>query len=170
MSSEQDSAGVIASIDELVDTMRAGEKPPSDWKVGTEHEKIGLHAGDASLVEYGGERGIGALLESMAETGGWESVTEGDHVIALLLRDQALDSLSGLALDLVGAPEGAVPGEEPRAENGENEDASDHALTSGSFAGRRRRTSARRNPKATSSSGPAPSASTRQRCRSPGST
>lgn len=104
MPSAQNPAGVITSVDELVDTMRAGEKPPSDWKVGTEHEKIGLHTEDASLVEYGGDRGIGALLESMAVMGGWKPVSEGDNVVALLKDGASITLEPGGQLELSGAP------------------------------------------------------------------
>jgi glutamate--cysteine ligase len=34
----------VGSVEELVDFLRQGEKPPEQWRVGTEHEKIGLHA------------------------------------------------------------------------------------------------------------------------------
>ncbi len=95
---------VIASIDELVDSMRAGEKPPSDWKVGTEHEKLGLHAKDASLIEYAGERGIGALLESMAEMDDWEPVTEDGNIIALHKDAASITLEPGGQLELSGAP------------------------------------------------------------------
>jgi glutamate--cysteine ligase len=104
MSSAPQPEQVIASVDELVDGMRAGEKPPSDWKVGTEHEKIGLRARDASPVEYAGDDGIGALLESMAELGGWEPVTEGDNVIALLKDGASITLEPGGQLELSGAP------------------------------------------------------------------
>jgi glutamate--cysteine ligase len=104
MSGAQSREEFITSVDELVDVMRAGEKPPSDWKVGTEHEKIGLHARDASLVEYAGDDGIGALLESMAQKGDWERVTEGDNVIALLKDGASITLEPGGQLELSGAP------------------------------------------------------------------
>ena len=35
----------VESIDQLVAFLRDGEKPAERWRVGTEHEKIGLYAG-----------------------------------------------------------------------------------------------------------------------------
>jgi len=99
-----DPAALIESVDELVDFMAAGEKPPSAWRVGTEHEKIGLHAADASLVEYAGERGIRALLESMAELGDWEPVREAGNVIALHKDAASVTLEPGGQLELSGAP------------------------------------------------------------------
>ena len=60
----------IGAVDELVDYLRAGEKPSERWRVGTEHEKIGLHEASQSPVPYEGDRGIRAVLERVAETGG----------------------------------------------------------------------------------------------------
>jgi len=61
----------VESVEQLVDYLRSGEKPPEAWRVGTEHEKIGLHEDDHTPIPYEGERGIGALLERIAEQDGW---------------------------------------------------------------------------------------------------
>ena len=49
----------VDSIEDLVEFVRSGEKPPERWRVGTEHEKIGLLAESFRPVPYEGERGIG---------------------------------------------------------------------------------------------------------------
>src|SRR5262245_34963119 len=64
-------ASPIESVDELVAHLRTGEKPPERWRVGTEHEKIGLYEDTHQPVPYEGERGIGALLRRIAEEDGW---------------------------------------------------------------------------------------------------
>ena len=46
----------IEDPSQLVDYFRAGEKPPEEFRVGTEHEKIALSAGDLKPVPYEGER------------------------------------------------------------------------------------------------------------------
>ena len=83
----------VESIDELVAYMRGGEKPPERWRVGTEHEKIGLHEGSRAPVPYEGERGIGALLEAVAQADGWERIREAGNVIALAKRRYNLSEL-----------------------------------------------------------------------------
>jgi glutamate--cysteine ligase len=94
----------VESIDALVSYLRAGEKPPECWRVGTEHEKIGLHTGDHSPVGYAGERGIGKLLEQMAELGGWEPVFDDGNIVGLQ-KDRASITLEpGGQLELSGAP------------------------------------------------------------------
>ena len=44
----------VESIDDLVAFVRAGEKPRERWRVGTEHEKLGLLADEQSPVPYDG--------------------------------------------------------------------------------------------------------------------
>ena len=66
----------IASISQLVDHVRGGEKPVDRFRVGTEHEKIGLRREDLGSVPYQGERGIGALLEKIAREDHWTRIFE----------------------------------------------------------------------------------------------
>ena len=58
----------IASTDELVGLLRAAEKPQSAWRVGVEHEKIGLVG--AGPLPYEGPAGIRAVLEGLAASSG----------------------------------------------------------------------------------------------------
>lgn len=73
----------IESRDELVAYLESGCKPPSAWRIGTEHEKIGFYRESLTPVPYEGERGIAALLKGVSDTFGWEPVTENQQVIAL---------------------------------------------------------------------------------------
>jgi len=94
----------IESVDELVDYLREGEKPPERWCVGTEHEKIGLYADRHGVVPFEGERGIGAVLERVAAEDDWTPIREGDHTIALA-KDRATITLEpGGQMELSGAP------------------------------------------------------------------
>jgi glutamate--cysteine ligase len=94
----------VESVDDLVSYLRAGEKPPERWRVGTEHEKIGLHAGDHSPVGYEGPRGIGVLLERMAKLGGWEPVLDDGNTVGLLKDGASVTLEPGGQLELSGAP------------------------------------------------------------------
>jgi glutamate--cysteine ligase len=94
----------VESIDELVEYVRSGEKPPEHWRVGTEHEKIGLHEDDRAPVPYEGERGIGALLEAVAEADGWERIREGGNLIALAKGGGSITLEPGGQLELSGEP------------------------------------------------------------------
>ena len=79
-------------------------KPPEEWVIGTEHEKIGWWPEKGTYPTFEGPHGIGALLEDMAATGEWEVVREGADIIALG-RDRATITLEpGGQLELSGAP------------------------------------------------------------------
>jgi glutamate--cysteine ligase len=73
----------IGSLDDLVAYFRGGEKPAERWRVGLEHEKLGLQLADLRPVPYEGERGIGELLERIARSDGWQRVYEGSTLVAL---------------------------------------------------------------------------------------
>ncbi len=48
----------VASRDELVAWIAAGEKPKEKWLIGTEHEKFVFHTDTLTPVPYEGERSI----------------------------------------------------------------------------------------------------------------
>jgi glutamate--cysteine ligase len=94
----------IASVDDLVDYFRAGETPVGDWAIGTEHEKIGVYTKTGERVPYEGERGIGVLLERIAERDDWKPVYEGPHLIALAKGGATITLEPGGQIELSGAP------------------------------------------------------------------
>jgi len=96
--------GPVESVDQLVDYLRSGEKPPERWRVGTEHEKIGLHADEKRPVPYEGERGIGRLLDRIAAEDDWDRVLEGENVVALHKAGASITLEPGGQLELSGAP------------------------------------------------------------------
>ncbi len=49
----------VEDVSQLADFFRAGETAREDFRVGTEHEKIGLYERTLSPVPYEGEKGIG---------------------------------------------------------------------------------------------------------------
>jgi len=94
----------VESFEDLLAPFRAGEKPREAWRVGTEHEKIGLFADDHRPVPYEGERGIGALLERVAAEDDWQRHLEGDHLLALEKGGATITLEPGGQLELSGAP------------------------------------------------------------------
>ena len=94
----------VTSTSELVDYLRAGETPADGFRIGTEHEKIGLRAEDFGPGPYQGERGIGALLEKIAREDGWTPVFEAEKVIALEKDGASITLEPGGQLELSGAP------------------------------------------------------------------
>lgn len=96
----------IETRDELVAWIAAGEKPTSQFRVGTEHEKIPFRTGDHSPVPYEGRRGIRALLEGMQMLLGWEPILEGKTIIGLadVTGGGAISLEPGGQFELSGAP------------------------------------------------------------------
>lgn len=94
----------VASFSDLVDYLRSGEKPEARFRVGTEHEKIALRLEDLGPVPYEGERGIGAVLETIAREDGWTPIHEAGNVIALEKDGASITLEPGGQLELSGAP------------------------------------------------------------------
>src|SRR5438128_7846038 len=96
----------LQSRDELVAWFESGAKPPSEFRIGTEHEKTPLTLEDHHPVPYQGARGIGALLEGMQLLLGWEPIMEGGNIIGLydVTGGGAISLEPGGQFELSGAP------------------------------------------------------------------
>jgi glutamate--cysteine ligase len=89
----------ISSRSELVAWIEAGAKPPEEFRIGTEHEKIPFYFRGNLPVPYEGlpqlgRGGIRALLEGMQEKLGWAPVTDRTQIIGLY------DARSGAGISL----------------------------------------------------------------------
>ena len=94
---------VIESRDQLVAPMQQGEKPKSDWRIGTEHEKLVYKRDDFHAPSYDEEGGIRDILLSLKDFG-WEPVEEGGKVIAMAGDDGTVSLEPAGQLELSGAP------------------------------------------------------------------
>ena len=94
----------IADKRQLVAFHEAGNKPPADWRVGTEHEKFVFRRADLKRAPYDGPNGIRALLQGMMRFG-WKPVLEKGNVIALSNDARCSITLEpGGQFELSGAP------------------------------------------------------------------
>ncbi len=94
---------VIENRDQLVAPMIAGEKAKSDWRIGTEHEKLVYRVKDHAAPSYDEENGIRDILLNMQQFG-WEPITENGKVIALKGTDGNISLEPAGQLELSGAP------------------------------------------------------------------
>ncbi len=94
---------IIEGFDQLLTPMIKGEKPPADWRIGTEHEKLVYKHDDHRAPSYDEKCGIRDLLKGL-EQFGWEPVEEGGNVIALKGVDGAVSLEPAGQLELSGAP------------------------------------------------------------------
>jgi glutamate--cysteine ligase len=98
----------VTSRDQLVAWCEAGAKPPAEFRIGTEHEKLPFYRADLRPVPYAGrgaQGGIRALLEGMQSELGWAPIIEQGHIIGLY--DEANGAVSlepGGQFELSGAP------------------------------------------------------------------
>ncbi|SFK08999.1 glutamate--cysteine ligase [Methylocapsa palsarum] len=99
----------IGSRDELVAWIEAGSRPPEDFKIGTEHEKIPFYKDNKSPVPYHGGAsrcGVGSLLRAMERGLGWAPINDGPNIIGLF-DDKSGGAISlepGGQFELSGAP------------------------------------------------------------------
>ncbi len=103
MSIPQQGGGPIESRDDLVRYIAAGEKPKSEWRIGTEHEKFVYSLTDDKPLPYEGRPGIRVLLEGMQRFG-WKPVYEGENIIGLSQGMATLSLEPGGQFELSGAP------------------------------------------------------------------
>ncbi len=96
----------IESRDELVAWFEKGPKPVSEFRIGTEHEKVPFLTGTTEPVPYGGPHGIGALLDALAQESGWEPIMDGASIIGLAdsVGGGAISIEPGGQFELSGAP------------------------------------------------------------------
>ena len=103
-----DGAAPVTSVEDCVAFLQSGETPPADWAIGTEHEKIGILADTHERIPYEGPRGIGQLLERIAERDAWTRVNEGPNLIALEKDGASITLEPGGQIELSGAPLRAI--------------------------------------------------------------
>jgi len=90
-------------VGDLISWFRARERPPSEWKVGLEHEKVALVTGTVEPVPYDGPRGIAALLRGF-ERFDYTRVEDEGHVIAAQKQGLTVSIEPGGQLELSGRP------------------------------------------------------------------
>ncbi|HWA01720.1 MAG TPA: glutamate--cysteine ligase [Caulobacterales bacterium] len=105
MASTKEKAPPVEGFRDLVAHLESGPKPDrSKWRVGTEHEKFPFYHDTHDPVPYEGERGIGALLDGLADKYGWARIKEGANTIALSQDGASITLEPGGQFELSGAP------------------------------------------------------------------
>ncbi|MEO5364672.1 MAG: glutamate--cysteine ligase [Magnetococcus sp. DMHC-8] len=100
----------VVDREPLIAWLAAGCRPPSQWRIGTEHEKFGFHKQTLLPLAYDEPHGVRAVLEGMAARFDWTVVAEHGHPIALIkeqLPGHTRASITlepGGQLELSGAP------------------------------------------------------------------
>ncbi|ROO32460.1 glutamate--cysteine ligase [Salinisphaera orenii] len=104
MSAPSQSGGApITDRRQLVEYFENACKPPSRWRLGTEHEKFVFDRETLRPLPFEGERGIEAFLHELKRFG-WEPMRENGRVVALELGRCHITLEPGGQLELAGAP------------------------------------------------------------------
>jgi glutamate--cysteine ligase len=93
----------VSGVDALVAFFRGGEKPRDRFRVGMEHEKIGLLSGTSQPIPYAGERGIGELMRRLQRFD-YQPLLEAGQPIAAMQGDLGITLEPGGQLELSGRP------------------------------------------------------------------
>src|SRR6185503_6810303 len=88
---------------QLVSHIEGGSKPPTAWRIGTEHEKFVFDTNTLRRVPYEGPNGIRALMDGLTRFG-WEPVLESGNPIALTKNGCNITLEPGGQFELSGAP------------------------------------------------------------------
>ncbi|WP_417783454.1 glutamate--cysteine ligase [Terasakiella pusilla] len=100
-----DKTAIIENKSQLVDYLASGNKPKSEWRIGTEHEKFAFCTKSLKTLPYEGDKSVRALLEDMSKYAGWSPVYENGNIIALTGDDGSSVTLEpGGQVELSGAP------------------------------------------------------------------
>lgn len=94
---------IIEHKPQMIERLAGGSKPKSEWRIGTEHEKIGFCLKKLTPLPYKGDCGIEAMLQGLQRFD-WKPVFEGENVIALKRGDASVSLEPGGQLELSGAP------------------------------------------------------------------
>ena len=100
---EPGASPAIETIDQLVASFAAGEKPAQRWRIGTEHEKFVYALTDHHAPSWGEPNGIRALLVELQQFG-WQPALEGGNLIALTGKDGSVSLEPAGQFELSGAP------------------------------------------------------------------
>ncbi|HRO03255.1 MAG TPA: glutamate--cysteine ligase [Terricaulis sp.] len=105
MAKTKEKPAPVSGFADLVAHLESGSKPDrAAWRIGTEHEKFAFYKDTLEPVPYEGERGIGALLNGLADNYGWSRVSEGENLIALAQDGASITLEPGGQFELSGAP------------------------------------------------------------------
>jgi glutamate--cysteine ligase len=89
----------ITSMQELIDYLGRGARPPRQWGIGTEMEKLVV---DAETGEAATFSRIETLLGNLERAGGWQGVREEGRLIALVGQGSSITLEPGGQLELSG--------------------------------------------------------------------
>jgi glutamate--cysteine ligase len=93
---------LIEKKEDLIRYFRAGAKPRSKWRVGSEWEKIAVRADDATALPFSGPGGVESILKRMADRHGYQPDVERGRILALKAERASITIEPGGQIELSG--------------------------------------------------------------------
>ncbi len=94
----------LTGMDDLLEPFRSACKPPAEFRIGAEAEKIGIFTRSLRPLAYEGEHGVVRVMTELVSRFGWR-VQGSDTPLLALEKDNASVTLEpGAQLELSGAP------------------------------------------------------------------
>lgn len=100
---DEQEAVPVRTKEELLAYFATAGKPRDAWRIGSEHELIGVVRSTGEAPPYDGPNGIGALLAAFAARSG-SAVVENGHVIAIQRNDAQITIEPGGQFELAARP------------------------------------------------------------------
>ncbi|MEW6272891.1 MAG: glutamate--cysteine ligase [Thermodesulfobacteriota bacterium] len=97
-------AAPIEKIDQLVEHFERGAKPRSEFRIGTEYEKVAVDRRTGAAIPFSGKRGVETILRGLADRYGWEPQEEEGRIIALSRPPGEITLEPGGQVELSGRP------------------------------------------------------------------
>ncbi|HET6439741.1 MAG TPA: glutamate-cysteine ligase family protein [Anaeromyxobacter sp.] len=97
------SSPLVRTIDDLCRFFAERERPREEWKVGLEHEKLGVLSGGTTPLPYEGPQGIASVLREFSRRG-YEPFEEDGEIIAAQCGQLTVSIEPGGQLELSGSP------------------------------------------------------------------
>lgn len=91
----------VLTKEDLLNYLASGCKPSTDWRIGTEHEKLGFNTTDLQRMSY---EQIRTVLRGLERRFDWKPIMEGEHIIGVKLNGQSVTLEPGGQFELSGAP------------------------------------------------------------------
>ncbi len=102
---------VPATREDLIQYFAAGEKPLGTERIGIEFERFAFDRKTKLPISYkGGEKSVENIFQALSARHGWKKIMEGENVVALQRRNQAVTLEPGGQIELSGAPQADIHG------------------------------------------------------------
>jgi glutamate--cysteine ligase len=104
LDARNEASPAVRGVGDLVRWFAERERPRDQWKVGLEHEKLGVLAGGTAPLPYDGPRSVSAVLRAFARRYGYSPFEEDGDIIASQCGTLTVSIEPGGQIELSGSP------------------------------------------------------------------